>query len=111
MAFEAIKYSRPDLVLFDTNMPGMDGFELLEEIRVSGLDDGGRVRVIAISAFYLRQIQSVCIRQIFGNAYQTIHPREISGKQFLAFLFWRSLSRPLAEFLSSPIVCYFGRDR
>jgi CheY-like chemotaxis protein len=49
---EAIKNSRPDLVLSDINTPEMDVFELLEEIRPSGLDDGGRVPVIAISAFF-----------------------------------------------------------
>jgi CheY-like chemotaxis protein len=62
MAFGSAEKFSTRLVLFDINMPGMDGFELLEEIRVSGLDDGGKVPVIAISAFYLRQIQSVCIR-------------------------------------------------
>jgi CheY-like chemotaxis protein len=32
-------------------MPGMDGFELLDEIRALGSDAGGSVPVIAMSAF------------------------------------------------------------
>jgi CheY-like chemotaxis protein len=49
---EAIKNTLPDLVLSDIKMPGMDGFELLEEIRALGPDAGGSVPVIAMSAFF-----------------------------------------------------------
>jgi CheY-like chemotaxis protein len=54
-AFEAldlIKHSLPDFVLSDIKMPGMDGFELLDEIRALGLDAGGGVPVTAMSAFF-----------------------------------------------------------
>jgi CheY-like chemotaxis protein len=49
---ELIKNSHPDLVLSDIRMPGMDGFELLDEIRALGPDAGGSVPVIAMSAFF-----------------------------------------------------------
>jgi CheY-like chemotaxis protein len=49
---EAIKNNHPDLVLTDIMMPGMDGFELLREIRALGEDAGGGVPVIAMSALY-----------------------------------------------------------
>jgi CheY-like chemotaxis protein len=54
-AFEGlklIKHFRPDLVLSDIKMPGMDGFELLDEIRALGPEAGGNVPVIAMSAFF-----------------------------------------------------------
>jgi CheY-like chemotaxis protein len=51
---ELIKHSRPDLVLSDIKMPGMDGFELLDAIRALGPDAGGNVPVIAMSAFFSR---------------------------------------------------------
>jgi CheY-like chemotaxis protein len=51
-ALRAIKNSLPDLVLSDIKMPGMDGFELLKEIRALGPEAGGKVPVIAMSAFF-----------------------------------------------------------
>ena len=47
---DAIKMHFPDLVLSDINMPGMDGFELLDEIRALPSDAGGSVPVVAMTA-------------------------------------------------------------
>jgi CheY-like chemotaxis protein len=47
---EAIKNNSPRVVLSDIAMPGMDGFELLREIRALGADGEGRVPVIAMTA-------------------------------------------------------------
>jgi CheY-like chemotaxis protein len=44
----AIKNNPPHFVLSDINMPGMDGFGLLREIRALG--SGGNVPVIAMTA-------------------------------------------------------------
>jgi CheY-like chemotaxis protein len=56
-----IKDSLPDLVLSDIKMPGMDGVELLREIRALGPDAGGNVPVIAMSAFPRRQMGGALI--------------------------------------------------
>jgi CheY-like chemotaxis protein len=47
---EAIKTSRPNLVLCDIKMPEKDGFEVLRKIRALGPAAGGTVPVIAMSA-------------------------------------------------------------
>lgn len=48
---EAIKNNRPNIVVSDIDMPEMDGFELLREIRALGSEAGGSVPVIAMTAF------------------------------------------------------------
>jgi CheY-like chemotaxis protein len=47
---EAVKTSRPNLVLADIKMPERDGFELLRKIRALGMSAGGSVPIIAMSA-------------------------------------------------------------
>jgi CheY-like chemotaxis protein len=47
---EAVKNSRPNLVLSDISMPDRDGFDLLREIRALGPDAGGNVPVVAMTA-------------------------------------------------------------
>ena len=44
---EAIEKGTPELVLMDIQLPGKDGFALLQEIRKAGMP---RVRVIALTA-------------------------------------------------------------
>jgi CheY-like chemotaxis protein len=52
--FEAIKNSHPGLVLADITMPGMDGFELLRQVRALGPEAGGNVTMIAMTALLSR---------------------------------------------------------
>jgi CheY-like chemotaxis protein len=47
----AVKTYHPNLVLSDISMPGQDGFGLLSDIRALGVDAGGNVPVIAMTAF------------------------------------------------------------
>jgi CheY-like chemotaxis protein len=70
-AFEGLELinSLQDLVLSDIKMPGMDGFELLREIRALGPDAGGSVPIIAMSAFFSQT------DGIFGHAWRSHSPQ------------------------------------
>jgi CheY-like chemotaxis protein len=50
-ALEKFKTMRPDVVLCDLRMPGMDGYEVLERIRALEPDRGGSVPMIAVTGF------------------------------------------------------------
>jgi CheY-like chemotaxis protein len=47
---KAIKNNHPNMILSDIKMPEMDGFGLILEIRALGLDAGGSVPVVAMTA-------------------------------------------------------------
>jgi CheY-like chemotaxis protein len=49
-ALEAVTQERPDVVLSDINLPGGDGFQLLQSIRSLDPEIGGKTAVIAMSA-------------------------------------------------------------
>ncbi|NQT26724.1 response regulator [candidate division KSB1 bacterium] len=53
-AFEMLHSIRPNLLITDLRMPGLNGFKLIEKARQ--LDLG--LKVIVISAFYSREIES-----------------------------------------------------
>lgn len=47
-AIEALKSTRPDLILMDINMPGVDGYSLTSQIK--SLPDLANVPIIAVTA-------------------------------------------------------------
>ena len=50
-AIDLLKQHKPDIVVSDIGMPGMDGFEMLRVVRRLPAEQGGRVPAIALTAF------------------------------------------------------------
>jgi PAS domain S-box-containing protein len=50
-AFAMLQSAKPDVLVSDIGMPGMDGYELLRRVRELDSDRGGRTPAIALSAF------------------------------------------------------------
>ena len=50
-ALVALNVSTPDVLVSDVGMPGMDGYELLREVRQRGDGEGGRVPAVALTAY------------------------------------------------------------
>jgi CheY-like chemotaxis protein len=104
---EAIKNTLPDLVLSDIQMPGMDGFDLLEEVRALGPDARGNVPVIAMSAFFLAgrpRANTSC--RLSGMLAEAIHTRQVSGNDSRC-----PLSRLCAELLARSAPCSASGDK
>ncbi len=50
-ALDAMNTLRPDVLISDIGMPGVDGYELMRRIRLLGRAQGGEVPAIALTAF------------------------------------------------------------
>jgi two-component system, cell cycle response regulator DivK len=69
---------RPDLILMDIQLPGIDGIEALRRIRAQPALDA--VPVIAVSASVMPDDQ----RHIVGSGFDAFVPKPISLKPFVA---------------------------
>jgi DNA-binding NarL/FixJ family response regulator len=87
---EAIKNTHPDLVLSDIKMPGMNGFELLDEIRALGSDAAGYSDE---RLFLGDRSKAHASRRFSGMPAEAIHSRQTSRNNLRY-----SLSRLHAEF-------------
>ena len=50
-AMDSIMARPPDILISDIGMPGMDGYDLIRQIRASTADRGGKVPAIALTAY------------------------------------------------------------
>ncbi len=64
-AVELVERHRPDVLLTDIGMPGMDGYELLRHVRALGADRGGKVPAIALTAFARSEDRTRALRAGF----------------------------------------------
>ena len=75
---EAVKNNDPHLVITDLQMPRIDGFELLKEIRALNADGKDCVPIIAMTAFIPRAARArlfhsgfrACLRRIDPAAFE-----------------------------------------
>ncbi len=65
-ALEALKERRPDVLVSDIGMPGMDGYALMSTIRALPAEQGGRTPAVALTA-YARTEDRV---RAFSSGYQ-----------------------------------------
>ncbi len=50
-ALDALRRTRPDVLLTDIGMPVEDGYQLLRRVRALGADDGGQTPAVALTAY------------------------------------------------------------
>jgi PAS domain S-box-containing protein len=64
-ALSLIEVRKPDVLVTDIGMPGIDGFELLRRVRALGIERGGRVPAIALTAFARSEDRTRALRAGF----------------------------------------------
>jgi CheY-like chemotaxis protein len=50
-ALDVLRQWRPDVMVSDIEMPGMDGYSLIRQVRMLDPDQGGKTPAIALSAY------------------------------------------------------------
>jgi CheY-like chemotaxis protein len=76
-ALEVARASRPDLILLDIQLPGMNGFEVFEQIRKDPRLHS--IKIVALTASVMREEE----QKILGMKFDGYIPKPIDTKQFV----------------------------
>ena len=79
-ALDALRVSRPDVLVSDIGMPGQDGYELIRRVRRLAPEQGGRVPAAALTAF----TQSDHRQQALAAGYQLYLAKPIEPAELTA---------------------------
>lgn len=70
---------RPDVVVSDIGMPGMDGYEFIRELRSRTPDRGGHVAALALTAFArLEDVARARANGYDGHVSKPVNPKELA---------------------------------
>jgi two-component system, chemotaxis family, sensor kinase Cph1 len=72
----------PDIMLSDIGMPGMDGYELLQRVRLLPAAQGGRVLAVALTAFARTEDRS----RAFLSGFEMYLPKPVDPAELLALV-------------------------
>jgi signal transduction histidine kinase/PAS domain-containing protein/ActR/RegA family two-component response regulator len=77
-ALAIVEREKPDVLVSDIGMPDVDGYELLRRVRSLGLDRGGRVPAIALTAFARSEDRTRALRAGFlVHVSKPVEPSEL----------------------------------
>ena len=77
-AFDTLRHWRPDVLLSDIEMPGLDGYALVRQVRALGPGDGGRTPAVAVSAYSLPENRVRSLRAGFNmHLSKPVEPSEL----------------------------------
>lgn len=79
-ALEILKHTSFDVVLMDISMPGIDGFETLERLRI--MPSGQGLPVFAVSAYATQEMRD----RVFAAGFDGFMPKPIDAAQILSVL-------------------------
>ena len=77
-ALPVVEHDRPDVLVSDIGMPGVDGYELLRRVRALGEARGGKVPAIALTAFARSEDRTRALRAGFQvHVSKPVEPSEL----------------------------------
>jgi CheY-like chemotaxis protein len=79
-ALESLKNQRPDLLISDLRMAGMDGFALLEAVRALPESLGGRTPAIALSGAPASEV----VPRVLNSGFQVFLPKPLNELDLLS---------------------------
>ncbi len=79
-ALKALKSRRPDLLISDLRMSGMDGFALLEAVRALPESLGGRTPAVAVSGAPAREV----VPRMPSSGFQSFLPKPLNENDLLS---------------------------
>jgi CheY-like chemotaxis protein len=69
---------RPDVLVSDIGMPDADGYELLRRVRAAGVENGGKIPAIALTAFARSEDRTRALRAGFTvHVSKPVDPAEL----------------------------------
>jgi len=79
-ALEALSQWRPDVLVSDIEMPGLDGYGLVREIRTFDSDRGGKTPAVAVSAYSRPEDRIRSLRAGFNtHVSKPVEPSELTA--------------------------------
>jgi CheY-like chemotaxis protein len=81
-ALAALKTWRPDVIVSDIAMPGEDGFSLIKQLRALPEAEGGRIPVVALTAYVGKKERA----KIFASGFQMYLPKPVEAADLLEAL-------------------------
>jgi signal transduction histidine kinase/ActR/RegA family two-component response regulator len=78
-AFDAVKETKPDLLISDIGMPGEDGYSLISRVRELPASEGGQTPAAALTAYATAEDQL----RVLEAGFQVYLPKPIKAAEFL----------------------------
>ncbi len=70
---------KPDVVVSDIGMPGMDGYEFIRELRSRAPDRGGHIAALALTAFArLEDVARARANGYDGHVSKPVNPQDLA---------------------------------
>jgi CheY-like chemotaxis protein len=81
-ALDALRRTRPDVLLTDIGMPVEDGYQLLRRVRALGADEGGQTPAVALTAYAGEADRS----RTLAAGFQLHLPKPVDAAQLVAVI-------------------------